>query len=93
MGGGRTLQLDYNKAGNRVSIPTTQTDQIEIVVNGSPQSIPRALKVIDLLAFLGIAGDRVAIELDGAIVRKHDWAATVVAAGSKLEIVQFVGGG
>jgi sulfur carrier protein len=46
-----------------------------------------------LLAELGIASDRVAVELNRAIVRKPQWEATPVLDGAQLEIVQFVGGG
>ncbi|MGI8743389.1 MAG: sulfur carrier protein ThiS [Bryobacteraceae bacterium] len=76
-----------------MSNTTPQTEQIEIVVNGETRAIPGAMNVLELLEFLGIARDRVAIELDGGIVRKQDWTATAIGPGSKIEIVQFVGGG
>jgi thiamine biosynthesis protein ThiS len=49
--------------------------------------------VAALLAWLGVAGERVAVELNRAIVRKRDWESTVVPDGSQVEIVEFVGGG
>ena len=55
--------------------------------------MPGGLSLIELLGHLGIEPDRIAIELDGGIVRKPAWAATSVESGAKLEIVQFVGGG
>jgi thiamine biosynthesis protein ThiS len=42
---------------------------------------------------LNVPLDRVAIELNKAIVRKRDWENTPVAPGSHIEIVEFVGGG
>lgn len=71
----------------------TETDQIAIVVNGVARNVPAGLSLIELLDALGIEGDRVAIELNGAIVRKPAWTATSVEPGAMLEIVQFVGGG
>ncbi len=46
-----------------------------------------------LLEWLGVAGDRVAVELNKAIVRKRHWPEEAVDAGSHIEIVEFVGGG
>jgi len=70
-----------------------QTNTIEIFVNGEPREVPAGLTVSGLLVFLGVEGGRVAVELNREITRKADWAATEVAAGAEVEIVQFVGGG
>jgi thiamine biosynthesis protein ThiS len=70
-----------------------QTEQIEIVVNGEGRRVPGGLNVSDLLGWLEVVPDRVAVELDRRIVRKADWPETPVSAGAELEIVQFVGGG
>ena len=47
----------------------------------------------DLLADLGLQGDRVAIEQNGNIVPRADWANAGLKDGDRLEIVHFVGGG
>ena len=50
----------------------------------------------ELLALLeerGLRSDRVAVERNGAIVPRAEFAATVLEAGDRLEIVRFVGGG
>ena len=72
---------------------TAKTEEIQIVVNGSNRFVPGDLSVTGLLAFLDILQERVAIELNGSIVKKQDWAATSIGTGAKVEIVQFVGGG
>jgi sulfur carrier protein len=46
-----------------------------------------------LIADLGLQGDRVAIEHNGNIVPRGEWANTSLADGDRLEIVHFVGGG
>lgn len=66
---------------------------MEIVINGEPAQAPNPCTLIDLLRSMSIDPGRVAIELNGAIVRKTEWAATNLAPGAKLEIVHFVGGG
>ena len=66
---------------------------IEIVVNGDVRSVPHGLNLLDLLRQLDLDPARVAIEMDRRIVKKPHWPETLLAPGSKLEIVQFVGGG
>jgi sulfur carrier protein len=66
---------------------------ISISVNGQPKEIPADRSISELIDLLGIARDRVAVELNRSIVRKRDWQQTTVTPGSHLEIVEFVGGG
>jgi sulfur carrier protein len=47
----------------------------------------------DLIVELGLKGDRVAIEHNGNIVPRTEWAEARLAEGDRLEIVHFVGGG
>ena len=72
---------------------TAETKTIQLVVNGEPKTVPQGFHVTQLLEFLGVDAAKVAVELNRSIVRKQDWAATVVADGAQLEIVWFVGGG
>jgi thiamine biosynthesis protein ThiS len=46
-----------------------------------------------LLLELGIAPERVAVELNRQIVRRPCWGSQLVEAGAEVEVVQFVGGG
>lgn len=65
----------------------------EILVNGRSYSVPANQTVRDLLSFLEIKADRVAVEFNRAIVHQRAWAATRIDPGAQLEIVEFVGGG
>jgi thiamine biosynthesis protein ThiS len=49
--------------------------------------------LLDVVRTLHLEPDRVAIELNRAIVKREFWSATVVAGDAEIEIVQFVGGG
>jgi len=69
------------------------TDGILIHVNGENREAPPGTTVRGLLEQLGLNGGRVAIEYNLHILPKTRWEETRVAAGDKLEIVQFVGGG
>jgi thiamine biosynthesis protein ThiS len=66
---------------------------IEIRLNGESRQIPSGLNIPALLAHIEIPADRVAVELNRAIVRKSDWESTRIEAGAEVEVVHFVGGG
>lgn len=66
---------------------------IEFVLNGQAQQRPAPLSVADLLVELELAGKRLAVEKDGLIVPRSQHGATLVEAGSRIEIVVAVGGG
>jgi thiamine biosynthesis protein ThiS len=69
---------------------------MEIVLNGQPRTVdldPQTATVERLLAVLEMQQDRVAVERNGEIVRRPEWAATPVHSGDRFEIVHFVGGG
>jgi len=66
---------------------------IEIVVNAETRQVPTGTTVMDLLTILGVAPERVAVELDRSIIKNIFWAETVLGAGARVEIVHFVGGG
>jgi len=66
---------------------------MQIVLNGQNHDVPEGLTVLGLLESLGVKPDRVAVELDGLIVKKHEWPERVLQPGARLEVVHFVGGG
>jgi thiamine biosynthesis protein ThiS len=66
---------------------------VRIFVNGDPFEVPSGSSISSLLAFLKIAPDRVAVELNKGLVRKRDWDVTSVDSGAQIEVVEFVGGG
>ena len=70
-----------------------RTKEIQIVVNGQVRGVPEGQTLAQLLVWLDIAGDRVAVELDRKIVRRSEWDHTWIGPGAALEIAQFVGGG
>jgi sulfur carrier protein len=66
---------------------------IHVTINGEQKQIPPDQSIATLLQHLRIGSDRVAVELNKAIVRKRDWDQTPVTGGARIEIVEFVGGG
>lgn len=66
---------------------------LSLLVNGEPRALPPGSTVETLLAHMGAAGRRVAVERNGQIVPKSRHASTLLTDGDRLEIVVAVGGG
>jgi sulfur carrier protein len=66
---------------------------MEIVLNGKPHPLARPMNVSELVASLGLAGKRVAVERNAEIVPRSQHASTSLGEGDRVEIVVAVGGG
>ncbi|MEL7017038.1 MAG: sulfur carrier protein ThiS [Pseudomonadota bacterium] len=66
---------------------------IEIQLNGETRALHKAATITDLLAEIGIAPVKVAVERNLEIVPKSLFSQTPLHAGDRIEVVQFVGGG
>ncbi len=64
-----------------------------LTVNGEVRQFPQALNCAGLIAALGLAGKRVALERNGEIVPRGQHVEQALADGDKIEIVVAVGGG
>ncbi len=64
-----------------------------IVVNGESRPLPDPATVAALIAELGLAGRRIAIERNGEIVPRSRHEQQALLPGDRLEIVAAVGGG
>jgi sulfur carrier protein len=62
-------------------------------VNGEPLELPASCHLDDLIARLDLAGRRLAVEVNGEIVPRSEYATRQLAAGDRVEIVQAIGGG
>lgn len=66
---------------------------MELWISGKQQQFDAPLPVSELVDKLSLSGRRIAVELNGEIVPRSRFAATVLANGDKIEIVTAVGGG
>ena len=66
---------------------------IAITINGERREFAQPLPVTQLVEALGLGGKRIAIERNGEIVPRSQFANAQVADGDRLEIVVAVGGG
>jgi thiamine biosynthesis protein ThiS len=66
---------------------------MRLTVNGEVRDAEEGLTLRAFLESLELNPAKVAVERNLAIVPKSRYGATVLAAGDRLEIVEFVGGG
>jgi len=64
-----------------------------ILLNGREKTLAAPLTVAELITQLQLADDRVAVELNRAIVPRQAFDTTRLQDGDQIEIVHFVGGG
>ena len=65
----------------------------QVTINGKAEELPAGLTVAELLERRGVHTTLVAVEHNGRILRREEFAEVRIAAGDRLEIVHFVGGG
>ena len=61
-------------------------------INGQP-SRAAGMTLMEYLEQSGVDPARIAVELDGEIIPRAEYACTRLQDGQELEIVSFVGGG
>jgi thiamine biosynthesis protein ThiS len=66
---------------------------VRIFLQGEAREIPDGQTVLALLESVGLDPGRVAVELDGLILKRPDWPVRMLKPDSRLEVVHFVGGG
>lgn len=67
--------------------------RMQIQLNGHPRSVVEPATIASLLEAEGLAGRRVAVEVNGGIVPRGQHATHRLAEGDRVEIVQALGGG
>ena len=66
---------------------------MKIVVNGEEKVIPGSMALSELLSFLGLPDERLAVEVNRDVVPRARWQETNVSEKDRIEIIHFVGGG
>ncbi len=66
---------------------------MEIYLNGEAREVPEGCSAAQLLETLGLAGRRVAMEVNREIVPRSEHAAYLLQPGDKVEVVHAIGGG
>ena len=66
---------------------------MHVFVNGENREFSDGLSLEQLVNELTLPGVRIAIEVNGKVVRRGDWTGTRLNDEDRVEIVHFVGGG
>lgn len=64
-----------------------------LTVNGERKTVADGLTLTQLVEELRLVPGRLASEVNGAVVRRAEYATTVLSDGDAIEIVQMIGGG
>ncbi|HMJ09088.1 MAG TPA: sulfur carrier protein ThiS [Pyrinomonadaceae bacterium] len=66
---------------------------MQILLNGESREVPRQIFLTELLVMFDLPQQRVAVELNRAVIRRAEWETTVIANDDRIEVIHFVGGG
>lgn len=67
--------------------------RMDILLNGTPRALAAGATLAVLLESEGLAGRRIAVEVNGEIVPRGLHAGHVLHTGDRIEIVHALGGG
>lgn len=66
---------------------------MNLKINGENRNVEASSTVSDLLRYLGLATDGIAVSLNGAIIPRSQLTEQPIGEGDAIEIVRAVGGG
>ena len=66
---------------------------MNIIVNGERFDFPNPLNVEELIDYLGFQNQRIALEVNEAIVPKSNHRSYILSNNDKVEVINAVGGG
>ncbi|MBZ9558833.1 MULTISPECIES: sulfur carrier protein ThiS [Modicisalibacter] len=66
---------------------------MQIQLNGERRDLDGQPTISDLVTTLGLAGRRIAVEVNEEIVPRSQHAATRLTEGDRVEVVHAIGGG
>lgn len=89
------LPLDDTRGPTIMAVPSprTQRTPMQILLNGETRRLDPPTTLARLLAEAGLAGRRVAIEVNGRIVPRGEYDRHALVEGDRVEIVHALGGG
>ncbi|MEW5757222.1 MAG: sulfur carrier protein ThiS [Pseudomonadota bacterium] len=66
---------------------------MKIFVNGEAREVPAGYTAAQLITDMGIAGRRIAMEVNRDILPRSAYATHTFSGGDKIEVVHAIGGG
>lgn len=74
-------------------LAATLRDVMKIILNGEEKVVDRPVTVTDLLADMGMANQRVAVEVNLEIVPRSEHGQFKLNNADRVEVVKAIGGG
>lgn len=66
---------------------------MKVTVNGEPRDIGNAAKLADVVAHMTTAARGIAVAVNGTVVPRSKWPATILADDDRIEVLTAVQGG
>ncbi|MBV2362424.1 sulfur carrier protein ThiS [Streptomonospora nanhaiensis] len=66
---------------------------MDVIINGEPRQVAPRTTVAEVVRTLTRSPGGVAVALNDEVVRRADWAATVVAENDRIDVLTAVQGG
>jgi sulfur carrier protein len=66
---------------------------MRVTVNGDSLDLPEGLKASELIERIGLADQRIALEVNREIVPRSEYPQTTLHDGDRVEVVRAIGGG
>jgi sulfur carrier protein len=66
---------------------------VNFFLNGELRRVPESTDLLGMISLFSLPERRVAIELNGEVIRRAQWPFTLIGPDDKVEVVHFVGGG
>jgi sulfur carrier protein len=66
---------------------------MDLIINGKPEQLPDGITAAQLIEQLGLADQRLAMEVNREIVPRSAFPRYTFKSGDQIEIVRAIGGG
>jgi len=66
---------------------------MRVTLNGEEEQLPEGLTAAELVERVGLADQRIALEVNREIVPRSEYETTRLSEGDRVEIVRAIGGG
>jgi sulfur carrier protein len=66
---------------------------MKVILNGREEFLPGSVSLAQLITDKGLRPEVVVVEYNRTILKKEDWASTIVNEGDNIELLRFLGGG
>ncbi len=66
---------------------------MKLIINGKNKEFSNSYTLHEIIAQCSANAEHVIAEINGSIIKSHQWQTTNIADGDAIELVTFVGGG